>query len=123
VWNRQHLEAAYQGLVVGEDGEIPSCGDSTDEHVDGTALDAPVKAEVEEVGSFDVIGRQHVFVEEWREKPLDLQELRFVSNARQNLLANDPNHENATLSNRLLEFHNQALLVGVQCGPGSASKG
>jgi hypothetical protein len=64
VLNRQHLQASDQGLVVGEDGEISSCGDSRDENINGTALDTAIEAKVEETGGFGVIIRHNLLVVE-----------------------------------------------------------
>ena len=123
VRDSQDLQAADQGLIISEDGEISSDGYGSNENINGTALDAVVKAEVEQTGSLKVVIRRQLLVEEWRQGLPCPEKLTLVPDSGENLLADDADDGDSAAGDCLLEFDHQPPLIAREWSSGSSAKG
>ncbi|MGD0629353.1 MAG: hypothetical protein ABR987_08365 [Terracidiphilus sp.] len=112
----QDFNAALEASIGGHDGIAVSKRYRTEQNIDGSAMDSVILAEIEQVGSLNVIGGCDFLVTKGFKQVLNFGELTCIPDSGQNLLANWADDGCAPVLNRFSQLRQHLLLVGADAG-------
>jgi hypothetical protein len=112
----QDFNAALEAPIGGHDGVAVPKRYSTEQYIYRPAPDSVIPAEIEQVGSFNVIGGRDFLITEGFKQVLDFGELLLIPDSGQDLLANGADDGCAPILDRFTQLRQHLFLVGADAG-------